>query len=151
MLRCSLARLLLATCVSAAYVQWQHCDGNTPNETGRIPETLLARLAYVSDTHDRFSLQVGRKIQDGECARVHDAGRRRPDDHGHVAEYGGSWPWLRFLLLSGRLSAAAERGFLAVRPSRAQELPPSQITKACSSVSDFIPHLTYIDTSYSPM
>lgn len=30
-----------------------------------VPETLP-----VNNTHDRFSLQVGRRIQDGECGRV---------------------------------------------------------------------------------
>lgn len=65
----SLTQLLLAACTSAAYVQWQHCDGYIPDAGRFVPESLSASLAHVNNTHDRFSVRVGRRTQDGECAQ----------------------------------------------------------------------------------
>ncbi|KAI1762638.1 hypothetical protein GGR53DRAFT_413781 [Hypoxylon sp. FL1150] len=56
----SLTQLLLATCASAAYVQWQHCDGYVSDAARFVPETWSASLAHVNSTHERLSVR-GRK------------------------------------------------------------------------------------------
>ncbi|KAI0886281.1 uncharacterized protein GGS22DRAFT_126911 [Annulohypoxylon maeteangense] len=60
---------LLATCASAAYVQWKHCDGYQSKPDGFIPESLSAELVHLNDTHDWLSLKVGGRIGGSECDR----------------------------------------------------------------------------------
>ncbi|KAI1211974.1 uncharacterized protein F4807DRAFT_383598 [Annulohypoxylon truncatum] len=60
---------LLATCASAAYVQWKHCNDYQSDADGFVPETLSAGLDHFNDTHDRFSLKVGGRTESGKCSR----------------------------------------------------------------------------------
>ncbi|KAI2464804.1 hypothetical protein F4781DRAFT_425261 [Annulohypoxylon bovei var. microspora] len=55
--------LLLATCASAAYVQWKHCDGYKYEQDGFMLEMLSAGLVHINETHDWLSLRVGGRIQ----------------------------------------------------------------------------------------
>ncbi|KAI1808632.1 hypothetical protein F4811DRAFT_178793 [Daldinia bambusicola] len=58
---------LLVSYASAAYVQWQHCDGYTPDESRFVPETLSASLIHTNKTHDQLSLVVGRWTSGSGC------------------------------------------------------------------------------------
>lgn len=60
---------LLATCASAAYVQWKPCNGYQSEPDSFIPETLSAGLVRLNYTHEWLSLRVGGRIEDGKCDR----------------------------------------------------------------------------------
>ncbi|KAI1469389.1 uncharacterized protein F4812DRAFT_328068 [Daldinia caldariorum] len=65
-MRFALLHLFLSY-ASAAYVQWQHCDGYTPDESRFVPETLSTSLIHTNKTHDRLSLVVGRRTSGSGC------------------------------------------------------------------------------------
>ncbi len=60
----------LATCASAAYVQWQPCDDVSGSDPARfIPGALSAILTHVNRTHDRLSFEIVSWMEASECAR----------------------------------------------------------------------------------
>ena len=65
-----LAGLWLAGCASAAFVQWQHCDAISPDDTSSIPQSLTAEVARINGTHDRLSLGVTRSLDQALCERL---------------------------------------------------------------------------------
>ena len=66
----ALAGLWLASCASGAFVQWQHCDATSPDDTSTIPQSLTAEVARVNGTHDRLSLGVSRVVDQALCERL---------------------------------------------------------------------------------
>lgn len=59
--------LWLAGCASAAYVQWQHCDATSPDDTSLIPQSLSARMERINGTHHRLALDVSRWVDEAHC------------------------------------------------------------------------------------